>query len=389
MTTGMHPKPTSLVGSTRSISAAAVMLACALGAAPLLAQAPGAGDPAFPRDTPPPKREKPPSAPSLPTTPVEPGSRMGKVDLRPRFYKGSETRYVMRVKSDNNVNMPGLLPTMPGDEPAPPKPQTPGPGKGPATPDSSPASGTGGGQRQAMDQEVGFVIRVIETTPEDGATVELVYERVKVSMQSGGAEIFWDSTKPKHPNSQLDDSELLEPLYRKMIGAKLTIRFDSAGTIKSVEGGGDLGLPGAMGQAGLPIDPKNLASLFGPVSTKTPGGGLYDIGEKWSTTDTVNTGPIGSFKMITTNELRSAMPGEADVYFSGRIEPGSAGGTPGSPFQIKDSKYQGKFKWDRLRGQLKALESEQDITIEGGPGVSGGMKAKSTVRIEREEPKRK
>ncbi len=385
-------------GMNRNLATLLIMLTMAYVTAPVLGQAPGGGDPAFPKDLPPTrKRDREIAPPSLPPSPGEPGVRMGKVDLRPRFQKGSETRYVMRVKSDNNVNMPGLLPTMPGDEPekAPPpapaqpqkKPTGPGKGPAPAPADSSPSSG--GGNRQTMDQEVGFVIRVVESTPEDGAKVELVYERVKVSIQSGGTEIFWDSTKPKHPNSQLDDSELLEPLYRKMIGAKMTITFDSAGTVKSVEGGGDIGLPGAMGQAGLPIDPKNLGSLFGPVNTKNAGGGLYDLGEKWTTTDSVSTGPMGSFKMVTTNELRSAHPGEADVFFTGRIEPGSAGGTPGSPFQIKDSKYQGKFKWDRLRGQLKALESEQDITIDGGPGVTGGMKAKSTVKIEREEPKRK
>lgn len=366
------------------------LLAVALAAAPLAAQAPGGGDPAFPRETPPaPRREKNPIPASIPDGPKDPATRMGKVDLRPRFQKGSETRYVMRIRSDNSVNMPGLMPGMPGEaEPAKP---APAPSSQPARPGSKPpqpaAPAEAPGQGQRTEQEIGFVLRVVEATAEDGAKVELVYERVKVSIQAGGTEMFWDSTKPKHPNSQLDDSEILEPMYRRLVGAKMTITFDATGNVKSVEGGSELALPAGLGQAGLPIDPKKLASLFGPVSSSNSGSGLYDVGEKWTNVDDVDTGVMGRFKMITTNELRTARLDEADVYFTGRIEAGSESGTPGSPFQLKDSRYQGKFTWDRLRGQLKAMESEQDVTIAGGPGVSGGMKAKSTVRIEREAAK--
>ncbi|MBL8757659.1 MAG: hypothetical protein JNK35_04415 [Phycisphaerae bacterium] len=397
------PWPTHLPTSARAVrqrswTTGAGLLALALAAPPLAAQAPGGGDPAFPRETPPPpRREKNPIPASIPDGPKDPAARMGKVDLRPRFQKGSETRYVMRIRSDNSVNMPGLIPGMPGEtEPAKPTPSPSAPSSQPARPGSKPpqppqpaAPPDGTGQGQRTEQEIGILLRVVEATAEDGAKVELVYERVKVSIQAGGTEMFWDSTKPKHPNSQLDDSEILEPMYRRLVGAKMTIIFDATGNVKSVEGGSELALPAGLGAAGLPIDPKKLASLFGPVSSSNSGSGLYDVGEKWTNVDDVDTGVMGRFKMITTNELRAARLDEADVYFTGRIEAGSESGTPGSPFQLKDSRYQGKFTWDRLRGQLKSMESEQDVTIAGGPGVSGGMKAKSTVRIEREAAKPK
>lgn len=393
-----RPPASARSAHPRRTAAGLGVIAFALAAGPLAAQAPGGGDPAFPRETPPqPRREKNPIPASIPDGPKDPASRMGKVDLRPRFQKGSETRYVMRIRSDNSVNMPGLIPGMPGDaEPAKPAPapssQPARPGSKPRQPPQPPqpaAPAEGPGQGQRTEQEIGLVLRVVEATAEDGAKVELVYERVKVSIQAGGTEMFWDSTKPKHPNSQLDDAEILEPMYRRLVGAKMTITFDATGNVKSVEGGSELALPAGLGAAGLPIDPKKLASLFGPVSSSNSGSGLYDVGEKWTNTDDVDTGVMGRFKMITTNELRAARLDEADVYFTGRIEAGSESGTPGSPFQLKDSRYQGKFTWDRLRGQLKAMESEQDVTIAGGPGVSGGMKAKSTVRIEREAAKPK
>lgn len=343
-----------------------------------------AGDPSFPKDTAPPAApEKKPAdnkpadkkpadkqpaekpaekpkdnAPERPEVPGDPRGTGGTIDLRPRFPVGRETRYVMRIKSDGTVDIAGLVPGLGADPEA----------------DKD-------GTKQQMEQEIGFVLRVTSGTQEEGATVEMVQERIKISIKHGSDEIFYDSTAPRRPN---DDADLIEPYIKSVVGSKLTIRFDADGNVKDIQGGGELGMPGAMGRLGIPTDAKSIGSLFGPISNRTAGRGLYRVGERWTNTDQVDTGPIGSFRMVTQHTLRSAQAGSAEVIFNGRIEPGSETGKPGSPFQVKDSRYQGKYVWDTHAGQLKSMESEQEIEIAAGQGAKGGMKAKTTVTVKQE-----
>jgi hypothetical protein len=280
----------------------------------------------------------------------------------------------MRIKSDNKVDISGLIPGV--------------------APDPAKDEKERGGTNQHMEQEIGFVLRVTDTSAEDGATVELVHESIKLTLKSGDTEMFYDSTAPKRPN---DDSDLIEPFLKGIVGSKMTIRFDATGNVKDIQGGGQLGMPGAMGQLGIPADPKSIGSLFGPISTRSAGRGLYHVGERWTNDDNVDTGPLGSFRMVTQHTLKSAQAGTAEVVFNGRIEPGSESGKPGSGFQLKDSHYDGKYVWDTQRGQLKSMQSDQEIEIGAGTGPSGptpggitgqgGMKAKTTVTVERQPPR--
>jgi hypothetical protein len=358
-----------------------------------------AGDPSFPKETPPAEPEKKPATPASPSTPKDkpkpgapqpgkpgegpppspgsPGSDpgapgAGTVDLRPRFRAGDETRYVMRIKSDNVVNLEGLVPVIEPERKADPKDEK-------------------DGTKQYMEEEIGFVLKVTSVSSDEGATVELIQERIKLTLKHGEDEFFYDSTAPRRPN---DDSDLIEPFMKGVVGKKLTIRFDATGNIRDIQGGGELALPGAMGQLGIPADAKSIGALFGPISTRTSGRGLYRIGERWTNSDQIDTGPMGSFRMVTQHTLRSARAGAAEVVFDGRIEAGSESGKPGSGFQVRDSHYKGKYTWDTERGQLKSLQSDQEIEIGAGPangaqGKPGGMKAKTSVTVERETTTRR
>ncbi len=369
------------------------LVAAGMIAAPAGAQSPGAGEPSFPKDTGKPGKEKPgpeksPAKERVPGDTTD--ARGGLIDLRPRFERGGRIRYVMRIKSENDVAVPSLLPGLDEPERAPVRPPV---GPGQPTPPGQPGEPASKEkrQKQVIAQEIGFALRTIETTPEDGSTVEMVYERVKIDIDTGDYHQSWDSEQKRDPArpgaDQRNDSDLLEPIFRGLVGTKLTIRLDAAGNIKSVEGGGELALPGMQGQAGIPIDPKSIGSLFGPITSGKSGKGQYRVGERWSNVDDVNTGPMGSFRMRTEHTLRSARGGEAEVLVNGRIEPGSAAGTPGSPFQLKDARYQGKYVWDYARGQLKSMETEQETSIDStSPGSKtdgSSMKSKTLVRVER------
>ncbi|MGD9689311.1 MAG: DUF6263 family protein [Phycisphaerales bacterium] len=337
-------------------TAVAMAFGLMLIASPVLGQAPGSGDPSFPKDMPPasPGKPRPDPKPEMPRRDIspptgDPRGNAGLIDLRPRFRQGQETRYTLKMSSQNQVSSPA----MPGQ----------------------------GATDQDMKQEIGFVLRVKDTTPSEGATVELVYESVKVSIKIGDTDISYDSTVPPRPG---DDTDILAPAFKALVGSRLTIKFDATGNIKSVEGGSELGLPGMMGQAG--IDPKSVGSLFGPIRTEASGKGLYRIGEKWSNVDTIDMGLFGRFRMVTDHTLQMARGGTADVHFSGRMEPGSESGTPGAPFQLQNSRTQGKYVWDTELGQLRSMESEQDVNIASGPtGNGAGMKARTTVRVDRVE----
>ncbi len=356
----------------------------------VLAQAPGSGDPSFPKDKPgaptptsPPSKRDAPGGPKreMPSVPDDSRSLAGLVDLRPKFHKGQETRYTLKIKSDNDLGIPSMVPDMDLSRPKPPTPApiSPTPTK-PGQP-AQPTAPADNSTRQVMDEEIGFVIRVTkEASQEDGATVELVYERLKVSLKHGDSEIFYDSTAPKRPN---DDSDLMEPFFKGIVGSRIAIKFDANGNIKDIQGGDGGTMPGMMQQAGL--DPKSIGSLFGPISSSKSGKGLYKVGEKWNNVDDVDNAMIGRFRMVTEHNLRSANPLNADVYFTGRIEPGSESGRPGSPFQIKDSRYQGKYTWDTALGQLKSMESEQEITLDSAAAQGKNLKAKTTVRVERDQ----
>lgn len=217
----------------------ALVVAVVFAASPAWAQAPGGGSPSFPKDSKPDSKKKV-------REPKQEGELAGGelVDLRPRFVRGGEIRYVMKIRSENDVAAPSLLPGgNPLDEPARPSgPKGPTKPTGPTAP-KGPKDGPGR-QKQIMDQEIGFVIRTKESTPEDGNVVELVYERIKIGIDSGDYHQSWDSTQKGDPKDQREDSDLLEPIFRGLVGAKLTIKLDVAGNIKSIDGGGELGLPG-------------------------------------------------------------------------------------------------------------------------------------------------
>jgi hypothetical protein len=324
------------------------------------AQAGGGGDVKFPSDKPAPKSE-PGKAP-------KPANEPASVDLRPKWEKGQRIGYVMTIKSESDAG--GLaLPDPTGGPAKKPNPTT-------------------------MDQEITLLLNVVESDAEKGATVELVYTKMKVKLKSDAMEMDFDSSKPakapaKKSNDPLDQmltGDAGEQALRDMIGEKMTMVVAPDGSIKSVTGGDKLAMGGLIGQltGGAGAGAQNVAQgLIGPIVTKKSGGGVVRVGERWTNADGMSVGPFGEIEMKTDHTVRSISNNMADVMFKGGIEPKSLSQTS-SPMQLRDVNYTGRYLWDAARGQLAEMTSEQSSTIElKAAGMSGTHKNKQLVSVKR------
>ncbi len=299
----------------------------------------------------------------------------GKIDLRPKFRRGQQTRYTMTIDSVTDVKSP-QLPEL--------------------------------DQKQEIRQQIDLLMRVVEAGT-DGSTIELVYERVRVSFESDAFSAEYDSARgprskppakrnPKNPKSPgntdpgdsplpgdptgiLDttDDEFFAQAMQGIAGTVLTIELDGAGNILSVSGAGSLVPGGGMPAVGGPAGSSWIVSSPGQS-------GFASVGETWSTTSSLGNTPLGNFKMVTNYTLRSATGGKAVIGISGGIEAGSAADKPGpgGGAQIRDSKYSGTCTWDLGSGQLRELRTSQSATIEGASmGVPMTMRSSTDMTVRR------
>lgn len=311
----------------------------------------------------------PGNAPAGPTkSPGQPRTSetaAARVDLRPRFEPGQIVRYVWVLRSEQ------ALPT-----------------------------GEGEAIKSTLMQEIGLkmVTRGVDAGSGE-ATVELVYERVKASIDSALGKIEFDSTAKRpagpgkgggpaepDPLDALDPEKLIADHFAGMVGTTLEMKVGRDGRIASVKGGGSL-VPKGLGIGGM--DPSAaLGGLFGPISTRSSTGfdGTARVGDRWTHTSTTSVGPLGGLDLQTNYELRSHSGGVAQVYFSGRAETASPGQSPaGAPQGAVDTRQNGSYRWDTRLGQLAGAQFEQSASIAlPGPGNgqgSGGRPMTATTRV--------
>lgn len=297
----------------------------------------------------------------------QPGDK-GTVDLRPRWERGQTIRYRMAQTSSSQV----------------PDPQDP---KNPT--------------KITNKQDIQFSLRVKDINAETGvATVDMVYDSLKIKLDGSGIVIDFDSTKPQPtkpatPPASTDPLVALKGLeldkmindqLRKMVGTTLTLTIDRSGQITSISGGSELdptGMLGALGGqgAGPAGAPQTGGSLFGPLPPANSNySGLVRVGQRWSHADELAVGPLGAMKMITEHTLRSASAGTAQVVFTGRIDPASAASN--AQAQIKASSHSGRYTWDTAKGQLVSLNMDQKV-VQQAPGQAGDATSTTSMTVER------
>src|SRR4051812_14423602 len=250
---------------------------------------------------------------------AQPATKAGpKVDLRPKFKVGQETRFKLDLDSNGNQ--------------------------------ATPAAGEGQPVKQTIGATILFKCR--DTNPETGSTLEVVYETLKLKAQSPLANIDFDSSKPGNPDDPMDAA------IRSIIGTKLNVKMDKDGNITSVDGGG-----GGMTEQFTGAD--LMKNMFGPMFTTKKGTGQAAVGEKWTNEDTMDAG-MGTVRITTTNTLKSVSGGMASIDIKGAfsLDPSSMG----KGVAIRDSSMTGEAKWDTEAGMLDSMQMKQKLSVEQKQG---------------------
>lgn len=325
-------------------------------------------------------------------TPKPAVPQAGIVDLRPRFLAGRQTRYVLEIESSNAL-------------------------RSASTPDLD--------QDQKQKDRITLAVRVKTATPE-GATVEIVYERVEASLKTPDMDISADSAaippakKPKNPPqtpakkstpkqnqpgqsqpptpadldaiAEMSMEDMLLQHVKAAAGTTLSVTTDAAGNIVSLTGGENLsgnpltsmmGLSGGVA-SGSPTAPQSvanwvLAGIGAPASVR--------IGQSWTTTSNLAGTPIGSLGMQTTSTLKSMHAGIADIAFAGTAQASTQSGLVLPGFQLKHARYTGTARWDARTeqgGELAGMDASTEVAISGNvAGMTADMTSTQRVRVTR------
>jgi hypothetical protein len=315
---------------------------------------------------------------------------VGEVDLRTKFKAGQQTRYIFEQNSKNAVKS---------------------------------LDGTGGAaetvQEQQQSERIGLLLKVVESG-DAGATIQVVYESIKLTLKTGDDTMEFDSTKvkpapktttpaktpatpgkpgtqaptsgdPMDPLQQFADKDPLELIVGPMVGTTVTVKTDKNGAITSVSGGeglgGGLGGLGGMAGGGLLPSPSQMANwLVAGMGGKSSA----RVGETWTNSDALSGTPVGAFTMKTQHTLKSASAGWANLAFTGRVEPPSESSQPGdtgmSAGQVKSASYTGTYVWDTRAGALAEMNTTMSVVLDGGLlGAKSRLSADTTVKVKRQQ----
>jgi hypothetical protein len=335
-----------------------------------------------PPTSPPPSQPKPPINPlPLPSDQSGTGTL---VDLRPKFKVGTNVRLRLSNDSTSTIQLPDSL-NLPGVDPS-------RPGKPTTIP--TPAS-KADGSVSLTQQEFTLVFKPTAVSEAGDATVEVVFETIRMKIESEFLTDEFDSTKPNTPSKpnndplrSLGEAPLLETSLRPLVGDKLVLTVDPNGNITKVEGGEKFAaLFGGTAGGGAAPAPKSggVQGLFGSLFTLSKTRPHARVGDTWTTKDTLDLSMAGSLTMATTYTLKVAKAGLATLALKGALEPSSAAPSPG-PFSIKSCVHEGTAQWNTLDGFLQSMQSvqrlETDINIGGGePGKATSTQTTTVSRV--------
>ncbi len=329
----------------------------------------------------------------------------GMVDLRPKFKAGQVTKLRLTMESTGDApNLQSLdldrILDDPSSTPPPPK-STPGvksPTKAPSKQPSKSPTPSDPAMRSWQEMILVFKVKDASTDPRRGdqpshesTVVEVTFESIRAKSTTPDGTFEFDSTKPgpgkgntpggPSPTPTPPADPFADPLsaaLRPLVGTTLTLTLDPNGNITNIDGGEAFTSLAGMSLTGGGGGGKLFQSIVTPVGSP----GLVRTGEPWTTRDTIRTGLIGDFHMRSESRVASHRRGLAEVQVKGVIEPESAGGAGGlGGFQVKDSKYSGRYTWDTDRGMLELMSTEQSIQIDAG--ALGLLKHEQTVRVQR------
>lgn len=288
-----------------------------------------------------------------------PGVQRGEaVDLRPKLTKGSTFRF--RMELDSLERTPKIAALDPLADPSDATTDDGQDGKKDGGKSGGKGGGKGGAQADMSEtrrvQDIVLRMTVVESNPETGSTLELVYEQMKMRMSSPElGDIEFDSSKPPRAD---DPAAAIAQVLSTIVGTTLTVTMDKDGVVTNVSTP-----PGATMGAESVTGRDVISGLVGQVFTMKKGQPTARVGESW-TNDSVMSASWARTRVTTTNTLKSHRGGLADIAIRGSfaMEPSSPG--QALAITIKDATLEGSASWNTEVGMLDAMNVTQQMTAE-------------------------
>jgi hypothetical protein len=238
--------------------------------------------------------------------------------------------------------------------------------------------------KQKMKMGMDATLKVV-SADNSGATVEVTYDQVRMSMSMAGKEMSFDSSKDKASADNLLSD------VAGILGVKLTLRFGPDGIVNKVEGTDAMMKKLSTGPGGA-IMAKSLSDSFGENQVKQMfNGSLAEtlpkkpvaIGDQWESTSSQSMGGM-KIKITADNKLKGVEDKNghkiATIEFSGdgKIDGSAPGGVTIKADQLTQK---GTKQFDLDAGCFTQTDMEQqlkgEVTVPGGAGAA--MKIEQTV----------
>lgn len=210
--------------------------------------------------------------------------------------------------------------------------------------------------RFTLDISLEMNWRVVESVPQQSASVEQTFERIVVAMNSpGGDPIEYDSNSKQLSRKQKSFAAAFAPL----VGESLTLTVSPRGVVEAVALSDELkehlAEVGAESRLAELLSEKGLGELLRGSLIQLPADAVA-AGDKWSDEDSVASS-LGKLKR-TRNYTYA---GAGDIDLSAEVEIAASGGPK---IDIKQQSQTGKFKFDVVAGRIASSEITQSLTTE-------------------------
>lgn len=235
---------------------------------------------------------------------------------------------------------------------------------------------------QRFVQEMRLIRTVIATDEAGGATLSLMYDRVKMHAFADKSIMTFDSNMPEAD----DEPNPFSPSLRRTVRRPITVQVDRGGKVLAIEGTDDPEIkeehelkraPLAQTLIGDDVLRKTLRPLYGlenaPATAKP--------GDTWTTSDVSVRPPVGSLTVDATHTLADAAAGVANVKTTGAVKLSPAVGNMSVNAQLVSHDIKASAAWDAALGQLKSYQSDQHVVISGDDPSGSKRTLDSTARI--------
>lgn len=225
---------------------------------------------------------------------------------------------------------------------------------------------------QEYEQRMRVRRKVLEAGP-SGATIEVVYEAVAVTLVAGNKTITFDS----EGINGAEPEEVLGPTTRNAIDRPFIIKVDADGNVLSVSGNEQNGTK--MAAASL-IDAEvlthSLAPIYGLGKLPEP----IAIGQEWSESRASKPDLSGVFTTTVKSRLASVTGARATIDLTGGLTLEPSKKAIDGHAQLTGQAVEGVRVWNLFEGVIDRSVYQRTMTIEADVEAIQPMQEHGTVR---------